>query len=297
MNKKLLILFLLMLIPTVSFGQEWMSSIEIAKKLAIRQNKMLLVMWEDSMEEPYPVIYKNEDKEVTTDLINEELINDLLWEYFVLVKIYESDHQALYDKIKKNRSVPYLKKFNDDSVKVMDINGNILNVNDPNWNNFDLSSFIKKYGLDTSFLASQLLNYYKRQDFHTTLDLASKYIEYATFVNKEVRPEIIKLSDIYLKETEKYIEEMDITYQAFFQQKFKLYEIKQLLVLNNPRKAIRLLRKIGKTEIHETNQSLFSFLNYTASKLLRDERSARMWKSKVSLVDLKKAEHIIKSNS
>ena len=54
---------------------------------------------------------------------------------------------------------------------------------------------------------------------------------------------------------------------------------------------------VGKiTEIDKRNQSLFDFLNYTTFKMLKDESNAALWKEKLSNLNLKKAELIIKNN-
>ena len=79
-------------------------------------------------------------------------------------------------------------------------------------------------------------------------------------------------------------------------QKCDLFKKEEYLILNKPKKVLRHLKKLDITEIDKINQSLFSFLNYAAFKLLKDEENAALWKSKVSLVDLKKTKLIININ-
>jgi len=79
-------------------------------------------------------------------------------------------------------------------------------------------------------------------------------------------------------------------------QKCDLLKIKEYLILDKARKAFRYLKKLNITEIDKINESLFSFLNYTAFKLLKDENNAVLWKNKISLTDLRLSNFIINNN-
>ena len=67
--------------------------------------------------------------------------------------------------------------------------------------------------------------------------------------------------------------------------------------MNNPRKVRRLLKKIDEAEIAEVNKGLYDFLNYTTFMLLKDEENAALFQSKISEVNLKKAELILNINN
>ncbi len=295
--KKTILLFVFV-ITSFNFclAQEWFTSFEVAKKLALVQDKMLFVMWEDALKYPYPVLIDNEKGgSIITDLFVDDSMNSIIWKYFIPVKIYESKYAELSNQIKETRGLKYFNKLIDDGIKIMDVNGNILNINtsEPIEN---LSLFIKHYALNTSFLKQELVNYANEKNATTSFSLASKYLDFAIFVEKTSRFEIIQLANIYFDEAKNQLPKSNLNNKKAFLQRCDLLKIKEYLILNRPRNALRHLRKINMTEIYKRNQSLFSFINYTAFKLLKDEDNAVLWKSKISLVDLKKAKLIINNN-
>jgi hypothetical protein len=233
------------------------------------------------------------------DLFQEEdVINNLLWKYFVPVKVSEIYYSELLEDFGGERSSKYMDKFNDDSLKVLDVHGNILNVNEiinpteiPNINNF-----INKYALDTNFLYESLKNYGFKRNFTSTFNLAKRYIDYAVLVNPKVKNEVVALSSIYLNEAKSLLlkEEHTIDTKSDFAQRIELLKMKQYLILGKPRKVIRFLKKME--GIVSINESLFASLNYAAYLMKGDEKEALTWKTKVSLVDLKKANLIIKNH-
>jgi len=286
--------------------QEWLTSLEVAKNLAMVQDKMLFAMWEGSLEEGYLVFFKDEQgfAEIV-DLEQNELINTLIWEYFVPVKIPEYKYQELSDQVKKTRGLEYYNRLIDDSIKIMDVNGNILNVKntetyyaDINYNYFlIIVDFIKRYALDTSFLKIELKNYSQEKNFTTSFRLASQYIDYAVFANKDLRPEIIDLSTLYLQDAEGFVQEESSENINAYIQRIELVKIKQDLVLNNPKKVLRQLKRMDDLGSYKSNESLISFLYFSSYLLLKDENKAKEWRGKLSSVNLKMAYLILQSNS
>ncbi|MDG5492637.1 hypothetical protein [Psychroserpens sp. SPM9] len=298
---KKLILYLLMLGPVLGFCQprEWYTSLEAAKGLALVQNKMVLMMWEESASFPFPVVINtSEGKSIyIDDLFQNEFVSNLIWEYFIPVKVSESFYADMIEPVEAHQNQRYIDKFNDDSMKVLDANGNILNVYDTNdYYNFNMSKFIQKYGLNTSFLKGELLNYSKVNDYYSSYRLADKYIEFASYISEDLRKEIIELSTIYLEEAQRRLDEVSAENKPSYLLQLELLELKQSLILNKPRRVLRLLKKMDTDQGKDFNQSLIDFLNYTAYGLLKDEDNASVWRSKLSLVNLKKANQIINSN-
>src|SRR5210317_469364 len=125
MKKKIFCLFFLFTFINIGFAQDWMDSFEVAKRLALTQNKMLFVMWEDAYRRPFPDFLEDDKGNLyfVKDIFNNEFINSKIWEYFVPVILKESQHAILYNKIKGKRSLTYINKFNDDFIKIMNVNG------------------------------------------------------------------------------------------------------------------------------------------------------------------------------
>lgn len=297
MKKTALILLLIFSSIASSYAQEWYTSFDVAKRLALLQDKMLLVMWESTLDYQYPVMLVSEQNiPIFIDINQNDDVNSIIWESFVPVLLPESNYQDLYNKSKKTRSTKYLNKLQDDSIKIMDVNGNILNIEPDYFQVQNLSLIIAKYALNTSFLEDEFTNYLKEVNITTAFNLGSKYLDFSIYVQKEVRPEIIELANIYFNEAEQFLEDSDLNNKFGFSQRLDFIKIEEQVILDNPSKARRFLKRIDADEIDSTNLSLYNFLNYTTFKLLKDEEKAGLWENKLSATDLKKAVLIINNN-
>lgn len=291
--KILLILFTI----NVCHSQAWMTSLEIAQKLAFVQNKMVLMVWEETTKYPYPVLVDN-DKGKTVfveNLFTDELLSPLIWKHFVPVIVNENQYADWYLEIKGKRKPSYIDKFNDDSIKIMDINGNIYNATDFFDNYENITELIQKYTLNTSFIAAELKNYSDDKNFYSSYYLASKYLDFALYVNVKIRPAIINLSNIYLEEAIAFAEKTDED-ELLLKQRCELLKIKEYLILRRPKKVLRQLKSMKAGTIENKNKSFAAFLYYVAFRCQSNVEDAEIWKSKVSLVNLKKAELIINLN-
>ncbi|NND25344.1 MAG: hypothetical protein HKO00_04880 [Flavobacteriaceae bacterium] len=297
MKKTVLLLLLFCSTTNPCLSQEWMTSLEVAKSLARVQNKMLFVMWEGSTSYDFPVVYTDENGiGYTTDLFQDESINEAIWDYFVPVLLPEWAYDDLFKEIENRRSDKYINIFQNDGIKIMDVNGTILNTGNFNMDPFNIVEFIRRYRLKTSFIKAQLINYNKKKNFNTAFALGSKYLDFAILVDKTVRKEVTELSSVYLNESKILLKQDSTENKEKFIKRFELLDLKKDLILNRPRKVLRRLKKIDESSIDTMNNSLFAFLYYTSYALTKNEKKAELWKSKVSLVDLKKAEMIINNN-
>ena len=125
----------------------------------------------------------------------------------------------------------YLDKLKDDSIKIMDANGNILNIESSNVQVQNISLILEKYALDTSFMENELYNYLDEINVTTAFNLASKYLYFSIYVPKEVREEIIALAKIYFNESEQFLNESDINNKFGFSQRLNLIIIEHLIYL------------------------------------------------------------------
>lgn len=295
MKKKILLILVFVSIFGVCEAQEWMTSFHIAKRLALKQNKMLLVMWEDAYKKPYPeiVTLDNGTSYLIEDILSNEYVNYQIWELFVPVILKEYEYEDLYNEIKGKRSLAYITRFNDDTIKIMDVNDNILNVYGYDYKDF--LSYLKSYALDTSFLKNELINYKNEKSLVTSFRLASRYIDFSIYADKRIKNDMIKLANIYLEEAKAYLAENNPNNKIAIQNRISLIEIEQYIILNQHRKAKRKLKQFEYQELEKLNQPLFAFLNYTIMRLLNDD-DAQLWKDKVKVTDLKKAGKIINNN-
>lgn len=279
-----------------SYSQEWMTSYPLAKRLALSQNKMMLAVWEDAASYTYPVIVEDKKgNKIVVELLKNEGVKKLVWQHFVPVIIKETLYEELSKGLSDKRSFKYMQKFNDDFLKVMDPNGNILNVSSQNdFTDENLSSIIKTYGLNTSFLNPELFNYYENKNFSTSFRLANKYLNATIYLNHFLKKEMINLSDIYMSEARTLLEVSGLENKNALKQKIDLLEIKKMLILGRPRKAFRLLKKYNKDTIDEINKSLFAFVKYTTHTYLKQTDEALAWKDLVLQKDLQRVKYIVK---
>ena len=76
MKNALLKLLLVVLMTNTASAQEWMKNLEVAQALAKVQNKMVLMVWEETTSYQYPVIVK--DDKGRTIIINTKKINIIM---------------------------------------------------------------------------------------------------------------------------------------------------------------------------------------------------------------------------
>lgn len=296
MKKKILLLLVTLSLSNLCQSQEWMTNLDVAKRLASVQNKMLFMMWEEATWEPYPVSIKQNNRATFVNLFDSEYVNEKLWEHFIPVRVGEYMYDQLFKDIEGKRKQSYINRFNDDSIKIMDINGNILDTYSFNATFLNLDNFIKIYALNTSYLKQELKNYRGKKNFFTAFRLASKYIDYALFVNKRVRKKMIDLADVYIHEADTFLQQSTAENKAAFIQKSKLLKLKRYLILNKPKRVLKSLNKLEDGKVHSINKPLVAFLYHTSYRLQKDKEKSEQWKSQVSLVDLKYTQMIVNIN-
>ncbi|MEZ4797489.1 MAG: hypothetical protein R2785_10015 [Flavobacteriaceae bacterium] len=278
-------------------SQEFFTSISIAKRLALVQDKMLFVVWEESLDYPYPLLYNDSKGNlIIIDLSQDKSLDAVIWEHFIPVILSEAEYDRLI-KAAEGRTSSYITRLNDDSIKIMDANENILNTKI----NYDieqnLSDLIKNYSLKTTFLKQDLINYSQQVNFTTSYNLGDKYIDFALFVEESAREEVVALANVYLDEAKTLLPTSDLQEKDAYLQRIEFLNIKQDLVLDKGRRSLRFLKRIDKADVAEINKPLFNFLNYTTFMLLKDDKDAALWQSELTEADLKKSQLILNINN
>lgn len=298
--KKLFIKFLFLLLAVnLSNAQAWMTSLDIAQKFALVEDKMVLMVWEETTKYPYPVFVNGDNGKTIyiQNLFEDENLSPLIWKHFIPVIVNEDQYSDLYAEIKGKRTQRYIDKFNDNSIKIMDINGNILNVSGNLENYQNITTLIQNYALNTKFVASELKGYHKEKDFYSAYYLASKYVDFSMYMKKKIRFEMMNLATIYLDKASEFIEANPSKDQLKLSQRVDLLKIQQSLILKRPKKVLRQLKRMDAENVETNNLPFVAFLYYTAYRILNDETKSEHWNSKVSSVNLKKAQLIINLNS
>ena len=293
--KKIVLVVLLFSTFGINQAQEWFTNLDVAGRLALVQDKMLFVVWEESFNGSIPVTVRSDaGNTVVIDMAQDNSLDSVIREYFVPVRLPES-YYADFIKKAEGRGYAYINKLTDNSIKIMDVNGNIINV-DSSMDVEMLQNFrelVETYALNTAFLNMELKNYSRDPSCLTAYLLGEKYIEYAIYAKKELRSDIIDLANIYLDEAERLVPTSNIENIKAVLQKIELAKIEQYLILDREGKARRQLNRIEPNDIEEINQRLYAFLQYTILKLQDDDIEAESWKSKISSLDLNKAEMIV----
>lgn len=294
--KSLFILFTI----NISFAQAWMTDLDIAQKLALVQNKMVLMVWEGTTEYPYPIFVDDNKGNLVyiENLFTDEEVSPLIWEHFVPVIVSEDQYGLMYYEIKGKRSQRYIDKFNDNSIKIMDVNGNILNISNSYSEDIqNITKIIQKYSLSTTFITPELKGYQTEKSFYSAYYLASKYLDFSMYVNENLRSDLLTLSSVYIDEAKALTKKEIKEDQLLLQQRCDLLELQQYLLLKRPKKVLRQLKKMDAESIQNKNRTFIAFLYYTAYSILENEKNTKIWKVEVSSVNLKKAQLIINLNS
>ena len=85
--------------------------------------------------------------------------------------------------------------------------------------------------------------------------------------------------------------------QPLLKQRCDLLKLQEYLILKRPKKVLRSLKKLADEDVLDNNKPFIAFLYYTAYMSLDKSEDAAAWKSKISSLNLNKAELIIKLNS
>ena len=299
LKKLIFSVFLLLSLQITVAQQNWLNSLEVAKSYARNHNKLILMVWSQASKHPFSGIVKNNEGKVVfvENIYTSAAILDLFWKNFIPVIVDEEVYQALLVDIEEKRNRKYIDLFNDNSLKIMDANGNIIGTSGVDTITLNLSEFILKYSLDTSYLKQELINYNKEKNFYSSFYLASKYIDYSVYVNKKVRPEILKLAKVYFDEAKLLLKkEEKLKYRSIIFQRIELTILKQDLINGKANKVLKSLKKISKNQIENSNQPLFNFLYYTAYRLKSNKEEFSKIEKYLSLFNKRQSQHIIDIN-
>lgn len=259
----LAILFLLIVNNKVNANNQWLTSFEDAKKIAIATNKLILVDFWAVWCGPC----KRMDSESWSNIEVKKLMRN-----FVPLKIDIDIKKSLSSKYSV-RGIPY--------IFILDPNGEIIYQKMSYMRKPEVISLLKKFSLNTSLFQSDYINYRNNKTGDNALILAEKYLDYSIFVDKKVKNNFLKVAEIYLKKTKTFYKK-EGTKNKEKQRLFLLNEVYRKTLYNRTKSALKSLEKeVSEDVIEEKNKLLYAFLNFTLHNKLKNKEKAKLWYDKL----------------
>lgn len=247
MNMRTLILIFILLVSTQGSASNWMTSYENAQKLAIATNKLIVVDFWATWCGPC----KKMDREAWQDPQIERLL-----ENYIPLKIDIDRSRQLAD-LYGIKSIPY--------VFILDGNGEVVFKSLGYMDKKEVQQVLEKYSVKTSFLGREAMNYFKHQNYITSIMLADKYLDFSLYLNENIRTDFVGLALEYLNKADKFLEKNQSNY-LLMNQKIELLELTAELYRGNFRKVERNLEKINSQELDDLNKNQYYFLKYCLAK-------------------------------
>lgn len=277
MKKMLFLVFILFAFENPIFANNWHSNFEDVQREALTTNKLILVdFWAN---------WCGPCKRMDTETWSADEVK-LLMSNYVPVKVDIDIYKQLATNYSVS-SIPY--------IFIMDGNGKVLYSQKSYKTKSQVISLLKKYAISTEYLNQHLINYYANPDFSSAFRLASKYSDFSIIVNKEIRHDILQVSNVYFDISEKLLKKTELKNKALFLQKMELFKVQEIILRNNLERASKLLGNMKEENLEAANIDFSNFLNYIVSKEKNDETSAAVWIGKLSENDKQKAALFLKS--
>lgn len=259
-----------------SNAANWLTSFEDAQKIALATDKLMLVdFW---------ATWCGPCQKMDSESWAKKDVGELM-EGYIPVKVdidIRSDLASKYEV----KGIPF--------IFIMDGNGTVIHKEIGYKPKSDIVSLLKKYAINTSYLKISLAHFYANKTFLNSFRLASKYSDFSVLLDKTIRNDFLNASNEYFSISEKLLKKEDIKNKDWYSQKIELYSIQRILILDNSKRASKLLDKIKEENLDAFNKSHYCFLNYICCSKNGDTDQAEIWKSKLNESELAKANTFLK---
>lgn len=275
--KKWYVSLLILLMAFTTYAEaNWLTSLEDAQKIALSSNKLILVdFW---------ATWCGPCKRMDSESWSKEDIKVLMKNY-VPVKIDIDRNRGIAQKYGV-QGIPY--------IFILDGNGKVLYQQMSYKSKRELIDLLKKYALNTNFLSSDLINYFKKANFTTAFRLGIKYQDYSLFMGDSIKNDVLDVAEKYFDDARDFLKSSDLKNKKLFEQKLDLFEIQEYLIVNKPEKVLKKLERMNAKDIHKGNTGFYNFLRYVSYLQLEDETNILKLQSEMSEADKKKAKLFIK---
>jgi len=245
MRKFLLQISFILLSTTIQAA--WLTSFEEAQKIALLSNKLIVV--------DFTAKWCGPCKEMDLKSWSDWQVEEVLQNYVKL---------RIDIDLNRDIALKYQVKLIPEMI-IIDANGKIAHRFSGHQAAAKLRNELLKYSLSTEYLSLELVNFHKNKNFNSATRLSQKYLNYSLLVEKEIKEQMIFLSNQYLEEAREDLKKNDPNYVEK-KQKLKLLSLYEVAYKFNFEKLEKKIIPLNQEKINESNQYQYWFLKFLALK-------------------------------
>ena len=245
MRKFLLQISFILLSTTIQAA--WLTSFEEAQKIALLSNKLIVV--------DFTAKWCGPCKEMDLKSWSDWQVEEVLQNYVKL---------RIDIDLNRDIALKYQVKLIPEMI-IIDANGKIAHRFSGYQAAAKLRNELLKYSLSTEYLSLELVNFHKNKNFNSATRLSQKYLNYSLLVEKEIKEQMIFLSNQYLEEAREDLKKNDPNYVEK-KQKLKLLSLYEVAYKFNFEKLEKKIIPLNQEKINESNQYQYWFLKFLALK-------------------------------
>ena len=256
----------LLILSSYLYAQNWGTDFELAKKMALSENKLMLLDFTASWCGPCKYM------EINT-WSNENVKKEMAFYKSVKIDLDSNKDLARFYGVS---AIPNILVVDPNGIVIEQIKG----YRDANF----MQKFLHEKVLDLAFVQKELISFFKKKSYSSALRLANKYQIYAMLLkdDKIKRRLLLNVAKSYFAISKKIVKKSKSKNKKGLLQKIDLYELRKNLILNKNKQVAKKLSKLKESEIVNMNKSLYASLNYVVLTNLKDSEKAKKWFDKMN---------------